>query len=130
MSELKPCPLCGDKATRAGGYAACDSCSAWAQVEDWNQRHPTAWCACGDSHTSESVCVNCLMVEDTKTEGMVIEVDGLRVGENMVREYLEVKRLAERFVNAKGRYHSQIAMCDLMNHFGKPCVRPEKSKEA
>lgn len=38
----------------------------------------------------------------------------------------ETARLAERFVNAKGRYHSQIAMCDLMDHFGKPCVRPEK----
>lgn len=34
-------------------------------------------------------------------------------------------RLTERFVNAKGRYHSQLAMCDLMEHFGKSCVRPE-----
>lgn len=44
MSELLPCPLCGDKATRASGYVACDSCSAWAQVEDWNRRHaPGGW---------------------------------------------------------------------------------------
>ncbi|MCG7598818.1 hypothetical protein MHM84_03405 [Halomonas sp. McH1-25] len=37
-----------------------------------------------------------------------------------------VERLAARFVSAKGRYHSQQAMCDLMEHFGKPCVRPDK----
>lgn len=38
----------------------------------------------------------------------------------------QIERLAERFVQAKGRYHSQQAMCDLLEHFGKPCVRPEE----
>lgn len=42
------------------------------------------------------------------------EIDNLR----------KIERLARTFANAKGRYHSQQAMCDLLNHFGKPCVRP------
>ncbi len=36
----------------------------------------------------------------------------------------ETARLAERFARAKGRHHSQHAACDLMEHFGLPCVRP------
>lgn len=36
----------------------------------------------------------------------------------------ETARLAERFACVKGRHHSQHAMCDLMEHFGMPCVRP------
>lgn len=39
-------------------------------------------------------------------------------------------RLAERFARAKGRHHSQQAMCDLMEHFGVPCVRPGKESMA
>lgn len=36
----------------------------------------------------------------------------------------QTARLAERFARAKGRYHSQHAMCDLMDHLGLPCTRP------
>lgn len=36
----------------------------------------------------------------------------------------KVERLAQVFVNAKGRYNSQIAMCRLLEHFGKPAVWP------
>ena len=36
----------------------------------------------------------------------------------------ETARLAERFAKAKGRHHSQHAMCDLLEHFGLPCTRP------
>ena len=36
----------------------------------------------------------------------------------------ETARLAERFARAKGRHNSQHAMCDLLEHFGLPCVRP------
>lgn len=39
-------------------------------------------------------------------------------------ELRETARLAERFARAKGRHHSQHAACDLMEHFGLPCVRP------
>lgn len=38
----------------------------------------------------------------------------------------ETARLAEAFARAKGRYHSQQAACDLMEHFGLPCFRPEQ----
>ncbi|WP_069384008.1 hypothetical protein [Halomonas caseinilytica] len=41
-----------------------------------------------------------------------------------VAELEETARLAERFARAKGRHHSQQAACDLMEHFGLPCVRP------
>ncbi|TDX29149.1 hypothetical protein DFO67_108193 [Modicisalibacter xianhensis] len=43
-----------------------------------------------------------------------------------IDELQQVYRLARDFVQAKGRYHSQHAMCDLLEHFGKPCVRPDK----
>ncbi|MBR9878640.1 MAG: hypothetical protein GYB17_03900 [Gammaproteobacteria bacterium] len=36
----------------------------------------------------------------------------------------ETERLAKRLAKAKGRYHNQHAMCDLLEHFGMPCVRP------
>tara|TARA_B100000929_G_scaffold271961_1_gene243196 strand:- start:4546 stop:4932 length:387 start_codon:yes stop_codon:yes gene_type:complete len=35
--------------------------------------------------------------------------------------------LAEKFAKAKGRFHSQQTMCDLLDHLGMKCVRPEKS---
>lgn len=41
----------------------------------------------------------------------------------------ETVRLAERFARAKGRHHSQHAMCDLLEHFGLPCVRPGDEPE-
>lgn len=41
-----------------------------------------------------------------------------------VRNLVKTARLAERFARAKGRHHSQHAMCDLLEHFGLPCVRP------
>lgn len=40
----------------------------------------------------------------------------------------EVERLARAFARAKGRHHSQHAMCDLLEHFGMPCVRPGEDK--
>lgn len=39
-------------------------------------------------------------------------------------EKVNAARLAERFARAKGRHHSQRAMCDLLEHFGLPCTRP------
>ncbi|GHB30824.1 hypothetical protein [Salinicola rhizosphaerae] len=36
----------------------------------------------------------------------------------------QVERLARAFANAKGRHNSQIAMCRLLEHFGKPAVWP------
>lgn len=44
------------------------------------------------------------------------------------KRLLETARLAERFANAKGRHHSQQAMCDLMDLFGKPCVHPSNEE--
>ncbi|MDL4862071.1 hypothetical protein NPJ88_006985 [Halomonas elongata] len=41
----------------------------------------------------------------------------------------ETVRLAERVARAKGRYHQQHAHCDLMEHFGVPCVRPGDEPE-
>lgn len=35
--------------------------------------------------------------------------------------------LGQKFAKAKGRFHSQQAMCDLMDHLGMQCVRPDKS---
>lgn len=46
-----------------------------------------------------------------------------------VERLREVERLARAFANAKGRHHSQQAMCDLLAHFGKPCVRPGDDPE-
>lgn len=36
-------------------------------------------------------------------------------------------QLGEKFAKAKGRFYSQQAMCDLMDHLGMQCVRPDKS---
>ncbi len=48
-------------------------------------------------------------------------LNGLQTERDALRE---TARLAERFARAKGRHHSQHAACDLMEHFGLPCVRP------
>lgn len=36
----------------------------------------------------------------------------------------EVARLAERVEAAKGRYHTQLAACDLLDYLGMQCTRP------
>ncbi len=45
-------------------------------------------------------------------------------GDGELARLRETARLAERFAKSKGRYHSQSAMCDLLEHFGLPCERP------
>lgn len=46
-----------------------------------------------------------------------------------IREYQKTERLARAVARSKGRYHSQIAICDLMDHYGLPNTRPETSKK-
>lgn len=46
-----------------------------------------------------------------------------------VERLQEVERLALSFAKAKGRHHSQHAMCDLLEHFGMPCTRPGDEPE-
>ena len=91
MADLRNCPLCGADArlTSLDGivadghtlrFIACtnETCQAsvWKPSDEeaiaaWNKRYPTAWCDCGDSHTNESVCANCLMMETAQPEDMV-----------------------------------------------------------
>jgi len=47
-----------------------------------------------------------------------------------VERLQEVEHLARAFARAKGRHHSQQAMCDLLDHFGMPCVRPGEASAA
>ncbi len=54
--------------------------------------------------------------------------DAIELAEE-VEHLRETARLAERFARAKGRHHSQQAMCDLLDHFGLPCVRPGEETE-
>ncbi|BBI61720.1 hypothetical protein [Vreelandella sulfidaeris] len=44
------------------------------------------------------------------------------------RKTVKTAELAVRFAKAKGRFHSQQTMCDLMEHLGLPCVRPTSGK--
>jgi hypothetical protein len=53
----------------------------------------------------------------------------LQRAENERDALRETARLAERCARAKGRYHQQHAHCDLMEHFGVPCVRPGDEPE-
>ncbi len=46
---------------------------------------------------------------------------------NAISHMKKTAMLGEKFARAKGRFHSQQAMCDLMDHLGMQCVRPEKS---
>lgn len=51
---------------------------------------------------------------------------------SLVREASITRKTAElavRFAKAKGRFHSQQAMCDLLDHLGLPCVRPERDTQ-
>ena len=41
----------------------------------------------------------------------------------------ELERLVKQFHGARGRYHTQIAYCELMEFMGLPCHRPEKGKQ-
>lgn len=125
MSDLKPCPFCGGEASGmprfvmgyAGDGIRCKRCGAETPrhltegdaVRWWNRRAQPegTWCDCGDSIEKHGE-------RETRASHKDDELSRLR----------ETAGLAERFVNAKGRYHSQHAMCDLMEHFGRPCVRP------
>lgn len=48
---------------------------------------------------------------------------------NEARRNVRTAELALKFAKAKGRFHSQLAMCDLFEHLGLPCVRPHKDKK-
>lgn len=47
---------------------------------------------------------------------------------SLMKRVAEVKKtadLAETFAKAKGRFHSQQAMCDLLKHLNLPFTRPD-----
>ncbi|WP_322528939.1 hypothetical protein R5R73_04690 [Salinicola sp. LHM] len=48
----------------------------------------------------------------------------VHVAEDELKRLRETQALAQAFANAKGRHNSQIAMCRLLEHFGKPAVWP------
>ena len=41
----------------------------------------------------------------------------------------ELERLVKQFHGARGRYHTQMAYCDLMESMGLPCHRSENEKK-
>ena len=49
--------------------------------------------------------------------------------EQMKARLEELERLVKQFHGARGRYHTQIAYCELMEFMGLPCYRPEKGKQ-
>ncbi len=49
--------------------------------------------------------------------------------EQMKARLKELERLVKQFHGARGRYHTQIAYCELMEFMGFPCFRPEKGKQ-
>ena len=49
----------------------------------------------------------------------------VHVDEDELKRLRDTERLAREWVEAKGRYHSQIAYARLLEHFGKPAVWPE-----
>ena len=57
--------------------------------------------------------------------------DGIeRFTERVLKDRLkELERLVKQFHWARGRYHTQIAYCELMEFMGLPCHRPEKGKQ-
>ncbi|WP_413616454.1 hypothetical protein MRB56_09305 [Halomonas cupida] len=62
------------------------------------------------------------------TSDLYEQMDAERKRQDAELERLrQAEQLAKRFAKAKGRYHSQQAMCDLMEHFGVPCLRPGDS---
>lgn len=50
---------------------------------------------------------------------------------SMIEEAKRLKKtdeLARKFARSKGRFHSQQAMCELLESYHMPCVRPTKEK--
>ena len=48
--------------------------------------------------------------------------------EQMKARMEELERLVKQFHAARGRYHTQIAYCELMEFMGLPCHRPEEGR--
>lgn len=48
--------------------------------------------------------------------------------EQMKARLEELERLVKQLHAARGRYHTQIAYCELMEFMGLPCRRPEKGR--
>ena len=48
--------------------------------------------------------------------------------EQMKARLEELERLVKQFHGARGRYHTQIAYCELMEFMGLPCYRPEEGR--
>lgn len=49
----------------------------------------------------------------------------VHVDEDELKRLRDTERLAREWVEAKGRFHSQIATARLYEHFGKPETWPE-----
>ena len=49
--------------------------------------------------------------------------------EQMKARLDELERLVKRFHGSRGRYHTQMSYCDLMEFMGLPCYRPENEKK-
>ena len=52
------------------------------------------------------------------------------IGIPMLKSRLEeLERLVKQFHGTRGRYHKQIAYCELMGFMGLPCCRPGKGRQ-